>query len=380
MDRSCLLWWLAAPLLALPVACLSEGTIGDDDVAPDDDDTVVVDDDDTVEDDDDTVVVDDDDVRPDVDPSDITYIFDGDDDCAAPDDDDAVDDDDVIGPVFDCATAPATVGTETVIPNARGYHGLAIDSAGLIVGSDGWSLVQCDYVGNWSVWMPNIGAVEQMAYLPGGHLVYASVDSGGIHRISPSGGQSVVATGLNAYGVIYGPDGNIWTAGWNNTVDRIDPASGQVTNIATIPGNTPHSIAFNLDYTVLYIGTVGDGTVYQQALDASLNPVGPPSPWTNVGSGWHDAIAVDICGYLYIPDYWSTSMWRVNPTTGAVNLFADWNSSYGWYAHGAIWGTGVGGWLEDALYVPMPYSNNQVREVYVGVPGRDWSGTAINPP
>ena len=65
---------------------------------------------------------------------------------------------------------------------------------------------------------------------------------------------------------------------------------------------------------------------------------------------------------------------------GVATIFANWNSPYGYYGHGATWGTGVGGWLEDALYVPMPYGSNQVREIQIGVPGRDWAGTAINLP
>ena len=127
------------------------------------------------------------------------------------DDDDSGGDDDDSGPFYDCASAPTTAGAEVIIPGAQGYHGLAIDASGLIVGSDGWSLIRSDYAGNWSVWMPNAGAAEQMTYLDNGDLIYASANTGGIHRITPEGGQSQVASGLSSYGVIIGPDGNIWT-------------------------------------------------------------------------------------------------------------------------------------------------------------------------
>ena len=296
------------------------------------------------------------------------------------DDDDSGGDDDDSGPFYDCASAPTTAGAEVIIPGAQGYHGLAIDASGLIVGSDGWSLIRSDYAGNWSVWMPNAGAAEQMTYLDNGDLIYASANTGGIHRITPEGGQSQVASGLSSYGVIIGPDGNIWTAGWNGTIDRIDPVTGVVTNLATIYNNSPHAIGFNLDYSKLYIATVGDGRLYTLELDANLDPVGGPIPWVNVGGGWHDAIAVDICGYVYVPDYWSTTLWRIDPTTGVVSVFADWNANPSWYGHDAIWGTGTGGWMEDALYVPMPYGGNQVREIHVGVPSRYWAGTAVNLP
>ena len=355
-DRPCATGWLLALAPLLLAGCDNSGTLAvQPDVWPPADDDDLLDDDDTGEPDDDDTGDDDDDIADD-------------------------DDDDDSGPFFDCDTVPTSAGVETIIPGARGYHGLAIDDQDRIVGSDGWSLIRSDYEGDWSVWMPSVGAVEQMTYMDNGDLIYASVDTGGIHRITPDGGQSQIASGLNAYGVTIGPDGMIWTAGWNGTIDRIDPETGQVVQLGTIYNNSPHAIGFNLDYSVLYIGTVGDGRLYKMELDENLDPVGGPLPWVNVGGGWQDAIAVDICGYVYVPDYWSTTLWRIHPTTGVVSVYADWNNNSSWYGHGAIWGTGSGGWRHDAVYVPMPYGGDQVREVVIGVPGRDWEGTALNLP
>ena len=376
LDRSWTGVWIV--VLALAVGC---AVVHDDDDAVDDDDTVV-DDDDTI-DDDDAVVDDDDDTIDDDDLTDLAEHGDlqpiGDDDCAAADDDDVADDDDAAG-TFDCTLAPSTAGTETIIAGARGEHGIAIDTAGLIVGSDGYSLIKSDYVGNWSVWLPGVGGVEQMAYLSNGDLIYAKISDGGIHRATPAGGQSLVAPGLNAYGVLIDPNDQIWTAGWNGTVDRIDPGTGAITNMATLPYDSPHSISFSLDYSKLYIGTVGSGAFYSMDLDLYLEPLGAPTVFAYVGGGWHDAVVVDACGYIYVPDYWSTSMYRINPTTAQVTVFADWNYNSSLYGHGGIWGTGVGGWLRDAIYVPMPYGGDLVREIQVGVPGRDWPGTALNLP
>jgi hypothetical protein len=411
-----LVWILG---LALLIACGGDGVIDDDDTSVNDDDTVndddAVDDDDTTDDDDATAddddsapddddsapddddsapddddVMDDDDIADDDDVVDDDDIADDDDvvdDDDIADDDDVVDDDDIAddddataGMTFDCATAPTSAGLETIIPGAVGYHGLAIDPSGLIVGSDGTSLIKSDYAGNWSLWLPGLGGVEQLAYMTNGDLAYALLSDGGIHTATPAGGQSLLASNQNAYGVIIGPNGQVWTAGWNGTVDRIRPGTGVVTTIANIPTDSPHSIGFNLDYSKLYIGTVGSGAFYVQDLDAGLNPVGAPTVFTWVGGGWHDAVAVDICGYIYVPDYWNTGLYRVDPTTGVSILYADWSSNSSYYGHGAIWGTGIGGWRDDALYVPMPYGGYQVREVLIGVPGRDWPGTAINLP
>jgi hypothetical protein len=50
------------------------------------------------------------------------------------------------------------------------------------------------------------------------------------------------------------------------------------------------------------------------------------------------------------------------------------------YGHGAIWGNDVGGWRSDAIYAPMPYLGNVVKEIVIEVPGKDWPGIAINLP
>ena len=38
------------------------------------------------------------------------------------------------------------------------------------------------------------------------------------------------------------------------------------------------------------------------------------------------------------------------------------------YGHGTEWGNGVGGWREDAIYIPLPYNDAKVRELVIGVP------------
>ena len=48
--------------------------------------------------------------------------------------------------------------------------------------------------------------------------------------------------------------------------------------------------------------------------------------------------------------------------------------------HGVAWGSGVGGFREDALYLPQPVNGGTVGEAIIGVPYRTWDGTVINAP
>jgi hypothetical protein len=281
-------------------------------------------------------------------------------------------------PAFDCATIPATPLSTQAIAGARGYHGLAITAEGDMVGSDGSSLIKSDYDGNWSVFLPGFGDGEQVDVLPNGDLVMAA-DDGSLARITPQGARSLLAADVWAYGVVLGPDGLIYTAGGGAVVKRVDSSTGQTTTLIPNVGQTTRPVGFSPDNRRMYIATIGDGTVYYQDFDVNMNLDGPVTVFaSNVGDGWHDAVAVDACGYVYVPDFWTSGLYRIHPD-GTPQLYWQPQSSSG-YAHGLTWGTGEHGWREDALYAPQPYNNNTVIEIVTGVPPRDWAGTVINAP
>ncbi len=113
-----------------------------------------------------------------------------------------------------------------------------------------------------------------------------------------------------------------------------------------------------------------------------MNPIGDLQVFTTGasagGSNWHDAIAVDACGYVYVTDYNSRNLYRVSAGGDAI-LFWD-PADQGHYAHGLVWGTGEHGWKGDALYFPQPYNSNSVGEVVVGVPPAGYGGVVSNAP
>jgi sugar lactone lactonase YvrE len=266
------------------------------------------------------------------------------------------------------------------MPAARGYHGLAVDDQGYIVGSDGSNLIRSDYQGNWSVFVPSMGTVQQMDYLPNGDLAVAA-NGGALMSVTSFGGQSIIVTDVFAYAVLVGPDGIVYTAN-SSQVYRVDPALNQRTVFTSMPGGeTAHALNFSPDYAKMYIGVIsGASSVYQLDLDANRNPIGIPYLLaSNVGSGWHDGLAVDICGNLYVPEFWSRSLYRVT-RFGQVQRYLDWSSNGSQYGHGAVFGNNIGGFRDDALYMPMPYGGNTVKELIIGVPSRFYQGPVINGP
>ena len=293
------------------------------------------------------------------------------------------------GPVFDCATVPTRPSGFRTVPGARGYHDVAFDLSGGIIGiGTGFrpDLIRADDQGDSAVFLPQVGTLEQFVWLPDGDLAVASLTEG-LQRIRPNGAKVFIAPDVRSYGLILGPDGLLYAADQERIL-RVDPDDGAVEEWlprGSLPQGTPRVIAFDLDYASMYIGTFGGsgGRLYRVAVDAALNPAGPVTVFASgVGTGaYHDAIGVDVCGFLYVPDYSTSALFKVSPS-GDVERYLEADgfvrSPYG---HGVEWGNGIGAWRADAIYVPQPYSGNEVMEIVVGVPGRDgYVGRVVNRP
>lgn len=283
---------------------------------------------------------------------------------------------------YTCANPPPTSLSQGNLSAARAYHGIVFDpSDGTLVGWDGSSLIKSDYAGTRSVFVPGVASVEQMDTLPDGDMVYADNGTGALVRVSSSGATSNITTGLGyVYGVTVGPDGMVYVT--YDTIKRVDPDTGATETVYTPSGGaigTAHAINFNLDSTIMYIATIGNGTVYQMALDANLDPTGRPTAFASGMGSWMDGVEVDECGNLYVPNYSDSMLWRISPD-GLTNTTMVTRSSTD-YGHGVTWGNGVGGWDEHTLYQPQPYASYHVREVEIGFASGDtvrtWNGVAV---
>lgn len=283
---------------------------------------------------------------------------------------------------YDCAALPDFNLGDATLAEARAYHGITFDDDGHLIGWDGRNaLVKSTYDGTREVFVPGLRGVEGMDRLPDGDWVVADSASASLLRVTADGGTETLASNVGyVYGVTVGPDQMLYVA--DGGVHRVDPATGEKTTLwQMMPGRvSAHVVNFNLDSTVMYIGTIGRGDVYGVELDVDLQPLGDPEVYfSGVGTGWHDAMGVDACGNLYVPDYYSAGFYRVSPD-GTVTSLVEAGELRA-YGHGAVWGSGIGGWRTDAIYQPQPYGGNTVREVVVGVPDGDtvrtWNGVRV---
>jgi hypothetical protein len=272
---------------------------------------------------------------------------------------------------WDCDELVQPFESEAELVGPRGYHDVYFNEDGQIIGSDGSSLVASTYDGEVSVFLPGVNSVQGMDVLENWDLLFVN-DYGELRRVTPELVQTTVTGSVSqAYGITVGPDQMAYVSTGNGIL-RVDPETGEtVTWLAT--NEHPRAMVFNLDSSGVYFSTLGGGnnSVFYQAVDNALNP-DEDEPLVqfadNVGQGYHDGLGIDACGNLYVPDYNTRGLYRVDPEAAVTMLFSENNASPSHYGHGLEWGSGIDGWNDKAIYLPQPYDGNTVLEVVLGVP------------
>lgn len=284
---------------------------------------------------------------------------------------------------FDCATITDDSPPTTVLQGPQAGRGITFDEFGHCIGVVEPHLVRAGYGEPVQPFVPGLGdELDQIDILPGGDFVVARFDTGTIVRVTPEGVTSDLATDVFAYGVRTGPDGLVYTAN-SQVVHRIDPERGGKIEFLAAPGVSPRVVDFSPDSSRMYIGTAETGgQVWVAQLDDALEVVGEPTLFYDGLGDWHDGIGVDVCGYVYVSDFETLSLYRIAPDGSAMVTLLEANGTGTGdpFGHGLRWGSGIDGWRHDAFYMPLPLRDDAVGEVAIGVPYRDWPGTVLNRP
>lgn len=282
-------------------------------------------------------------------------------------------------PEIDCRALPTTL-TSDVLDTVRAYHGIAFDHEGHLASSDNTSLLRSTGSSDTALFVPNLGTLQQMAYLPNGDLVVAQDNGGKILLVHPDAVVETLATGIGAYGVAIGPDGLVYTA--NQTqIHQIDP-TGTAAPRVWLPNSVigqPKVITFEPDGSAAYVGTnQRNGNVFRVDLDSAGEPILPVVSLGQTGGDWHDAITLDACGNLYVNEYWTKTLYRRAYGADTWTPFVRFDQLGGLfndlYGHGMVFGSGVGAWPATSAYFPLPYYGNRVGVFDLGVPSRDFNG------
>ena len=288
-------------------------------------------------------------------------------------------------PMVDCSKVPTKPLAVEELKGPRAYHDVAFDKAGNLIGNNNGDLLKTSLGGSPKVLLAGVGTVEGMDTLPNGDLlVVASSEvefTTSLLRITPEGGQEEIASfDSGAYGVRIGPDGSAYVAA-GDALYRVDLATKKKNIVPTqLEFWAPRVMDYSPDKKKLYVGTLafeeGGGTVYVFDLDDKYLPVGSPKVFANdVGGGYHDGLSVDACGNVFVADFNETALYRITPD-GKASLYQDWKPAFveddstSDYGHGIEFGSGVGGWDKQSIFLPQPYDDNTVVRLDVGVPAR----------
>jgi sugar lactone lactonase YvrE len=246
------------------------------------------------------------------------------------------------------------------IPGAASAEDFALDSEGYVWSVSNNGLFRAAYGEPAELIVPGVanGFTSGTAILPGGDIVFADVSTGAVIRVSPEGEASTVQGGL-AYpnGLTVDQDGWVYVAEDNGErVVRFDP-DDPVTEIV-VETSGPNGLAFSTDFERLYIGSFdfGGAKEYEFSSD-TLSTINNSVP--NV-----DGIAADECGNVYITEFGAGTVHRIDPEQN-VEVVADLPG--GWIPN-MEFGSGVGGWERDKLYVNS-IGSDEIYELEVGVKG-----------
>jgi hypothetical protein len=285
---------------------------------------------------------------------------------------------------FDCKSGvPPLPYDSRIIEGSVAGEDVEIDNDGYIVGSDRHNLYRTDAAGVSELIVPNTWNPQAIVALPTDDLVLYQED-GKLERIDPDGNRSTISTGIyipygdaNAAGLIYA---SWFEYGVGGHLVRIDPFAETVDEILEWEDDFAWGIAFDEDYTALYVSVVqafdgyleGTSRLYKVSLDASGDVDGDPELFVEFSGGttWTEGLAVDVCGNVYAS--LGRKIVRVSKDGKSIDEIweSDETSWIGRTISGLAFGRkGAGGTDPMKLYASNPYDKVAI-EIDVGVYGK----------
>lgn len=268
-------------------------------------------------------------------------------------------------PPVDCtalAPLPVTYDTLNWVASAEDF---TFSPDGTMLAVHGGNLKSTEWGGVQQLLVPNLGDVRGTRMLPDGRLAMAHIETGSVLIVDPATGSQVVHSGMvNPNGIAIGDDGWVYVA-TTERILRVEPDTGEQEVVAERAGKSFDGISFSPDYSRLYFNEEV-GRVHWVDFDASGVP-GPiqDGPTVPIGAfSLLDGMAVDACGNLYTTEMGST-VWRI-AVDGTVEKVVEISGVA--ILPALNFGTGIGGWDAEKLYV-MDFLG-KMYELDVAVPGK----------
>lgn len=198
-----------------------------------------------------------------------------------------------------------------------------------------------------------------------GGLAVANEWNGSVERVDlVTGARTLIAGGFNSpNSLAVGPDGWLYVGSFGE-IARVQLETLELEPLLTLPGADVDGLTFSPDYRWLYFNSDENGLIGS----LEIGPEGPAEQgelYAEVSSGfWSelDGMATDSCGNLFVARV-DGVIFRVD-TEGVVEEYVELDA----WATALSFGSGIGGWQRDHLYV-MDRGEGLI-DVEVGVEGR----------
>jgi sugar lactone lactonase YvrE len=253
-----------------------------------------------------------------------------------------------------CDGFPAVPTPYAVIVGVPTSEDFALDSSGYLINVDcsTGALWRTPHGGEPELLVPSIDPFARgTVILPDGTIALAS-SANELLLVHTDLTVEVLLSNLpQPNGIAVGMDGMLYVAHLGGELWRVDPGTGVSEVLYTDSTRQFDGITFGPDYTVLYFNTEIGGEIYRMPLDSDDEP-GPTELFASIpGNSLLDGMTADSCGNLYVADM-NSGVWLVDPQGEATHLVgvnedgSELNSP-----NSVSFGSGVGGWNRDQLYV-----------------------------
>jgi sugar lactone lactonase YvrE len=271
---------------------------------------------------------------------------------------------------YDCAALPPLPLTYEITTGPIAQEDFAFDHLGNMIGASNGNLFKSLHVGAPILWVTGAGGfVSGLRATSDGIFVWNDVDSGTLKKVNDAGAAEPVLSGLQyPNGLEVDLEGNVYIAENSGArVRKVNAISGEFTTLADGLDN-PNGVSFSPDYSILYVGSFGGGSITAVHVDENMNMTSVEPFYEGIGGGGLDGMAVDACGNVYVCEFGPAIVWRIPPDGSALEVAVDLGMATGWIPN-MQFGSGYGGWNLNTLYV-IEIGATQIFEVPVGVPDK----------
>jgi len=290
----------------------------------------------------------------------------GDDDDAGDDDDDD-DDDGPTVPADNCPLPPGQLPWD-YLPWVPPSEEFAFDDQGNLINvDDGTDTIWRTPFGGPAEIIGPYQAVEVAGtrFMIDGDLVVCDEWDGSLVRVGLNGSVDVLLGGLNSPNSVAIDDAGFVYVTSYDEVRRVNPANGDMTLLKAVTDSDLDGLTFSPDFKSLYFNHDDGGTIGVIELGADGEADDVYTINTIEGQNELDGMATDECGNVYVLRT-DGNIWRLN-TDHTLQHFIDLGARNP-YATSLNFGSGIGGWERDHLYVMD--RNGGMFDIALGINGK----------